>query len=162
MGGASDIAENATKALLSLLGGMLVQLGELAITTGVGLLAVQTAFETLNPYVAIAAGVAMVALGALFNQGAKNIGASGFGGSGGSSLATSGGGGSNTGGGRRFDTGVGGSGGGGLSSSTGSAINGDAFGEVRFEIEGTSLVGVLQNYLQEQSGLGGPSQIIIN
>lgn len=67
-------------ALLGSLGSILVQLGEMAIKTGVGILAVQTALKTLNPFVAIAAGAALVAIGSAFSLGAKGLGSSSGGG----------------------------------------------------------------------------------
>ena len=48
---------------LSVLAGGLIQVGELAIATGIAILGIKKALETLNPYVAIAAGIALIALG---------------------------------------------------------------------------------------------------
>ncbi|WP_313266514.1 hypothetical protein [Sphingobacterium sp.] len=64
------------KSLLGSIGGIMVQLGKMAIKTGLGLEAVKRALESLNPYVAIAAGVALVAIGSAFSSGAKNLGGS--------------------------------------------------------------------------------------
>jgi hypothetical protein len=50
-------------ALLSL-AGLLQQVGEMAIQTGIALLGIKTALKTLNPAVAIAGGIALVALAA--------------------------------------------------------------------------------------------------
>jgi hypothetical protein len=51
-------------AALSSLGDMAIAVGKIAITTGVGTLGIQAAPKMDNPYVAIAAGAALVALGA--------------------------------------------------------------------------------------------------
>jgi hypothetical protein len=47
---------------LQSLAGLLQTIGEMAIQTGIALLGIQVALKTLNPFVAIAAGVALVAL----------------------------------------------------------------------------------------------------
>lgn len=124
-------------SLLDSLGGLLVQMGRMAIEIGVGLIAVKTALKSLNPYVAIAAGVGLVALGSMFSSKSKSIGGS-----------------------------IGG-GGGGASSSTGSGANNQSFssggfsggsnsgGTVVFEIAGQKLVGVLSNTLNANRRLGG-------
>ena len=51
-------------AALSSLGDMAIAVGKIAIKTGVGMLGIQAALSMDNPYVAIAAGAALVALGA--------------------------------------------------------------------------------------------------
>lgn len=129
-----NLGESLAKALLGTIGAMLTQLGELAIATGVGILAVQTALKSLNPYVAIAAGVALVALGSAFSAGANKIGSSG---------------------GTSSVSGQGSSG--GSSFSSGYSYSGGASGnnKVVFEIRGTSLVGVLRNTLDSNTRLGG-------
>jgi len=81
----ASVADAAGQAMLSSLGGVLVQLGQLAIATGVGIKAVQTALKSLNPIVAITAGVALVALGSIFKAKASAIGGSGQSGAQGSS-----------------------------------------------------------------------------
>jgi hypothetical protein len=70
------------QSLLQSLGGVLVQLGEMAIGIGVGLTAIKTALESLNPVLAIGAGIALVALGSFFKGKASNIGGNIKGGSG--------------------------------------------------------------------------------
>jgi hypothetical protein len=62
------------QSLLQSLGGVLVQLGEMAIGIGVGLTAIKASLESLNPVLAIAAGVALVALGSFFKGKASSIG----------------------------------------------------------------------------------------
>lgn len=59
--------------ILGTIGTVATQLGELAIKIGVGVLAVQKSLETLNPFVAIAAGIALVALGSMFRSRAADI-----------------------------------------------------------------------------------------
>ena len=59
--GGQGIQNFGTFALQSL-AGLLQSVGEMAIQTGIALLGIQVALKTLNPYVAIAAGVALVAL----------------------------------------------------------------------------------------------------
>ena len=129
-----NLGETLAKALLGSIGQMLIQLGELAIATGIGILAVKTALQSLNPYVAIAAGVALVAIGSAFTSGANKIGSSG------GSSSVSGQGSS-----------------GGSSFSSGSSYSGGASGngKVVFEIRGTSLIGVLRNTQDSNTRLGG-------
>ncbi len=132
----TNVLEAAGASLLSSLGGVLVQLGQLAIQTGVGILAVKTALKSLNPAVAIAAGVALIALGSAFKGKAAKIGNSG---------GSSGGGGGSTGGDYTSPA---------SSVSTGGG-SGFTNGSVVFEISGTSLIGVLSNSLDKNSRLGG-------
>ena len=73
--GAGDVG----KLLLGTLGGILSQLGKMAIQVGVGLIGIKAALKTLNPVLAIAAGVALVAIGSVFSSGASKLG-SGIGG----------------------------------------------------------------------------------
>lgn len=68
-----NIMEAAGAGLLSSLGAMLVDLGKMAIGVGVTLEAVKTALRTLNPFAAIAAGVALVAIGTAFSKGAQSL-----------------------------------------------------------------------------------------
>jgi hypothetical protein len=124
-------------SLLSSLGGLLTDMGKMAIQVGVGLLAIKTALKSLNPAVAIGAGVALIALGSFFSSKSSSIGGS-----------------------------VGG-GGRGASSSSGSGANNQSFtssgfsgggnngGTVVFEIAGQKLIGVLSNTLNANRRLGG-------
>jgi hypothetical protein len=77
--------------LLGALGGVMVQLGQMAIQTGIAIGAIKKALMSLNPYVAIAAGIALVALGTAVRARAKGIGKGmgGGGGGGGGNLARS-------------------------------------------------------------------------
>ncbi len=80
------------KRLLGIVGGVLTQFGEMLITVGVGLIALDKAFKSMNGYVAIAAGVALVALGAWASAKTKSMG----GGGGAGSFSAGGGGGSSS------------------------------------------------------------------
>jgi hypothetical protein len=70
--------------LLGALGGVMIQLGTLAIQTGIGVEAIKKALQSLNGFVAIAAGVALVALGTAVRGKASSIGKSMGSGGGGS------------------------------------------------------------------------------
>jgi hypothetical protein len=132
----SSVLEAVGGALLSSLGGLLVEMGKMAIQVGVGLLAIKTALKSLNPAVAIGAGVALVALGSFFSSKARAIGG-GIGGGGG----VSGGSGSDA----------------NNSSFTSSGFSSRSSegGTVVFEIAGQKLVGVLSNTLNANRRLGG-------
>lgn len=138
-----NVLKAAGGALLSGMGAILVQLGELAIKTGLGILAVKKSLQTLNPYVAIAAGVGLVALGSAFSSKASSIG-----GSMGSSASS--GGGSQRG---SLSTGA------DVSTPTSSVNSGGGTfnnsGTVVFEISGQKLIGVLSNTLGANKRLGG-------
>lgn len=64
-------------ALLQPFANMSKQLGEMLIIEGLGIKAFKESMETLNPYVAVAAGAALVALGAALSSGIKALGSSG-------------------------------------------------------------------------------------
>jgi hypothetical protein len=76
-------------ALLGGLASTLNQLGQMAIATGVTLKAIKTALETLNPVVAIAAGVALIGLAGFVSSQANKLSGN-FGGGGGSPSAGTG------------------------------------------------------------------------
>ena len=139
MASGGNILEAAGKGLLSSLGGILVELGKMAIKTGVGILAIKLALKSLNPYVAIAAGVALVALGSAVSSSVKGLGSSG-GSSGSNNISSSTGSGANN--------SVSGS-------SGGTGWSGGGSGTVVFEISGTSLIGVLNNTTQRNLRIGG-------
>ena len=88
--GSASLVEGLSSVLLGGIGAMVSQLGQLLIQTGIGLLAIKKSLETINPYLAIAAGIALVALGAAFAAGSKKI-ASGGGGGGGPTKFANGG-----------------------------------------------------------------------
>jgi hypothetical protein len=77
------------KGLLSGLANIMVQVGEMAIMIGVSLLGIKEALETLDPFVAIAAGAALVALGTYFAARSAQIGSQISGGGSGGSTAPS-------------------------------------------------------------------------
>lgn len=135
-----NVIESIGASLLSSLGGLLVQMGKMAIQIGVGLLAIKTALKSLNPAVAIGAGVALVALGSLFSAKSRSISNS-IGGVG-SASSNTGAGANNT------------------SFTSGSfSARGDGGGTVVFEIAGQKLIGVLSNTLNANRRLGGSLQI---
>ena len=134
-----NVIDAVGKSILGSMGSMLQELGKATIAYGVGLIAIKAA--TKNPATAIAAGVAMVALGSMISKAVAK-----------SSSVVDGGGGGSTGGG-------GGSTGSDYSSSASSVSTGGGSGftngSVVFEISGTSLIGVLSNSLDKNSRLGG-------
>ena len=138
----ANLADALGGALLGGVGALLTQLGELAIGVGVGLLAIKKAFESLNPYIAIAAGVALIALGAFVASKSKSIG----GGIGGGSSASGG----VSGNGSRSYSG----------SSVSKSSSNQGGGTYVFEIEGTKLVGVLSNTLNRNRALGGSLSLL--
>lgn len=133
-----NVIQAAGSALLAGVGELLINLGKMAIQVGVGLSGIKAALKTLNPAVAISAGVALIALGSVFSSKASALGSSGgsSGGSGGS-VST----------GASVSSPTSSTGGGGGSSFQG--------GTVVFEISGQSLIGVLGNTLDRNRRLGG-------
>ena len=67
-------------AMLTPFADMAIQLGEMAIATGIGIKAIKTALETLEGPAAIAAGVALVALGSAMKSGVQRLAQGGGGG----------------------------------------------------------------------------------
>ena len=117
--------------LLSTIGDIAIKLGQTAIGIGTAMMAIKLSFT--NPFTAIAAGIALVAIGSAIK------GVSGI---------VSGGG---SGGGQTGSSNFSGSSGGGNfgASSSGGMQN------VVFEIQGTKLVGVISNTLARNRNLGG-------
>lgn len=131
-----NVLEAIGVSLLSSLGGLLVEMGKMAIQIGVSLLAIKVALKSLNPAVAIAAGVALVALGSFFSNKSRSIGNS-IGGGGGVSSDNG-----STANNNSFTSS-------GFSSRTNDG------GTVVFEIAGQKLIGVLSNTLNGNKRLGG-------
>ncbi len=75
-----NLAGKLSNVILGSIGGMAVQLGKLAIGIGITLKKIKVAFKSLAPGVAIAAGIALVALGSFFKGKASSIGGGGGGG----------------------------------------------------------------------------------
>jgi len=124
----TSIAGALGQTLLSSLGSVLGQLGQMAIATGVAILGIKLALKSLNPFAAIAGGVALLALSGYVKGKSSKMSSSMGGGGGG--------------------------GGGNMSApvpQTSSAISTSAAGSsqdfgggrVVFEISGTNLIGVL-------------------
>lgn len=83
-------------AAVSALGDMAIAVGKIAIKSGVAMLGIETALKMGNPYVAIAAGAALVALGAAVKSSLSSVASGDYsGGGGGYSGDYSGSGGSN-------------------------------------------------------------------
>lgn len=68
-----NVLSSLGSSLLGGLGSILIQLGEMALQVGMGLLAVQLSLKTLNPFVAIAAGGALIAIGSAFASSANKL-----------------------------------------------------------------------------------------
>lgn len=79
---------NFKNAALSAFADMAIAVGKLAISAGVATLGIKKALESLNGYAAIAAGIALVALGSAVKAGLSNIASGDY--SAGASVASSG------------------------------------------------------------------------
>lgn len=73
LSGSADAASNFSSAVLSTLGDMAIKLGELAISTGVTISGIKASLESMNPYLAMAAGAALVMLGSAIKGATANI-----------------------------------------------------------------------------------------
>ena len=73
-----DAFGNFRGAALSAFADMATTVGKMAIATGVATLGIQAALESLNGWVAIAAGTALVALGAAVKAGLSNVAAGNY------------------------------------------------------------------------------------
>lgn len=76
----ASVSQTLSKVLLGTLGGMATQVGKLAIGVGIAIEGIKKALQSLNPIVAVAAGIALVALGAFASSRAAAIGQGGGGG----------------------------------------------------------------------------------
>jgi tape measure domain-containing protein len=131
-----NVLKAAGSALLGGIAAILNQLGQLAIATGVAIGGIKKALLTLNPAVAIGAGVALVALAGFVSSKAKSLGGGGSSGGGGGA--------------------GGGSVGAGVSSQTfgGSGFSSNAMNlNGEFTVRGTDLVYVL-NRVQDKNAKG--------
>src|SRR5690606_8799985 len=72
--------QDFSSMVLGTLGDLAIQVGTMAIKTGLSVKAIQVSLKSLNPAVAIAAGVALVALGAAIKAGLSNAASGGCGG----------------------------------------------------------------------------------
>ncbi len=77
-----NLMQSLGTALLSSFGGILAQLGEMVVELGTGLLVAKLALKNLNPFIAIAGGAALIAIGSAFASGSRKLSQS-IGGSGG-------------------------------------------------------------------------------
>lgn len=68
-----DAWGNFTDMAISSFGDMAVTVGKMAVSTGMATLGIKAALESLNGYVAIAAGVALIALGSAVKTGLSNV-----------------------------------------------------------------------------------------
>lgn len=121
-------------AILQTLGGIISQVGQASIPAGTAALALKGLFK--NPVAAIAAGGALVAIGAALSSAQSAVGSIGTGS-------------------------VAGQGSGSFSGSSSSFGTSGSFGNgmVVFEIEGQKLVGVLQRTLGRNARLGGNASL---
>lgn len=72
-GGAS--LESVGGLIFQTLGNLAIQVGKIAITTGLAILGIKEALKSLNPYVAIGAGIALIALGTIAKSQLASAGA---------------------------------------------------------------------------------------
>lgn len=68
-----NLGQQLGVVLLGALGAVATQVGQMAIGIGIAIEGIKKALESLNPIVAIAAGVALVALGAFFKSKSQSI-----------------------------------------------------------------------------------------
>jgi hypothetical protein len=81
MAAGADISINQIlSGVLNTFAGLLRRLGEMAIAVGIGIKGIKESLKSLNPGVAIAAGVALLALAGAVTVAASNLGETGGGG----------------------------------------------------------------------------------
>ena len=71
--GGGNLAQKLSQVVLTTIGGMAVQLGKLAISIGLAVEGIRQALKSLNPVAAIAAGIALIALGSFAKSQASKI-----------------------------------------------------------------------------------------
>lgn len=73
-----DAWDNFADMAISSFGDMAIAIGKMAVSTGVATLGIKAALESLNPYLAIAAGAALIALGSAVKAGLSNVAAGNY------------------------------------------------------------------------------------
>ena len=68
-------ATDVLAALMEPFASTMIQLGEMLIAEGIAILAFKESLKSLNPYVALAAGASLLAVGAALSSGIKKLGA---------------------------------------------------------------------------------------
>jgi hypothetical protein len=68
-----NIIQSMGTALLGTFGGILSSLGQMVVELGTGLLVAKLALKNLNPFIAIAGGAALIAIGSAFASGARKL-----------------------------------------------------------------------------------------
>ena len=81
MAGSGNLLQSGAAIIMDTIGNMAVQLGKTAISIGLTIKGIKAALKTLNPIAAIAAGVALVAVGSFFKNQASSMAGGGGGGS---------------------------------------------------------------------------------
>jgi hypothetical protein len=71
--GGGNLAQKLSQVVLTTIGGMAIQLGKLAISIGLAVEGIKKALKSLNPVAAIAAGIALIALGSFARAQASKI-----------------------------------------------------------------------------------------
>lgn len=87
----ASVADAAMSGILSAVGGVMVEFGQLAIATGLAAAGISAALKSLNPVLAISAGIALVALGSYVSRKSANIARSATSGGGAASGSAGGG-----------------------------------------------------------------------
>ena len=84
-----NLMQSLGASFLGGFGGILVSLGEMVVELGTGLLIAKLALKSLNPFIAIAGGAALIAIGSAFASGSRKLSQSMSSGGGGYSSAPS-------------------------------------------------------------------------
>lgn len=74
-----DAWSNFALSAISAFGDMAITVGKMAVSTGTATLGIKAALESLNGYAAIAAGVALIAVGAAIKTGLSNVASGNYG-----------------------------------------------------------------------------------